>query len=71
MRGRVISFSPGNAYGFIAWIGSARDVLFHLQESEYAAPAAGDLVEFQRGPVHRGRIRALSVQLIKRAAPLK
>ena len=67
MRGRVTSFSSGNAYGFIKWIGG-RDVLFHLQESEYPEPQAGDLVEFRRGPIHRNRIRALSVQLIKRAS---
>jgi cold shock CspA family protein len=69
MRGRVTSFFDDRTYGFITpLLGAAHSVFFNLAEAEadYSRPRRGDLVEFEPGPVHHDRVRALSVRLLQR-----
>jgi cold shock CspA family protein len=70
MRGRVAQFNPDRASGFIRPIIGA-GAHFHIKESAYERPQAGDYVEYQPDLGRNGRIYARAVQLVQRAPRLK
>ena len=54
MRGRIATFHRDQGFGFITPKVGVGDVFFHLSESSYRYPQAGDLVEYQQGPARDG-----------------
>ena len=68
MRGRIATFHRDQGFGFITPKVGVGDVFFHLSESSYRYPQAGDVVEYQQGPARDGgRIRAMRVRLVQSA----